>query len=459
MKPPRARVAGVREAWADRARDARGPRYADARYLMPYMEWAKTVMEGGLRGVIDVGSSGIASVTLRELGVRLRDLALDGPHGYSASSTLHHAIAKYAQTAASRIMPALGASHALALVCGSLIEPGDEVLVETPGYEALSLVPRAFGARVMELPRRFENGFQIVPAELRRRVTPRTRLILVTNLHNPSGVALSRESLEALAELAGGASTLRGRSTAARRGEQACRARSSGSHAGRASAAETRTAGPETPASGPGSRGAGDPDAHDPSRLRERPWVVVNEVYLDFLRDDPPPAGHTLGPRGVSRSSLTKVYGLGYARGGWLSGDPALIHRASRVNDFGVVNAPYIADSIGAFALARRERLRARTLRILKANRKVFARFLATEPRLDLVSPAGGLISFPRVRGVSDTRAFVDRAIREHGVLVVPGEFFGAPGHVRIGIGARRATILAEGLRRLGHALGAAASP
>lgn len=425
---------GRGSARESRGHAPRGPRYADVGYEMPYMEWAKTVMEGNLGDVIDAGSSGIAAVTLRELGVRLSDLALDGPHGYSAAPALHRAIARDAGTGEERIMPALGASHALSLVCASLIRPGDEVLVESPAYEALGLVPRAFGARIVLLPRRFENGFQIDPDDLRRRLTRRTRMILVTNLHNPSGVALSRGSLVALAACAGGRAPSRRRP----RARTAARALKAGTAGGRRS-----------------SRATPVPDARARARLDDSPWVVVNEVYRDFLRPDPPPAGHTLGPRGVSLSSLTKVYGLGYTRVGWIVGDPALIHRASRVNDFGVVNAPYIADTIGAIAFARRERLFARTLGILRANKRLFDRFLTGAPRLALVPPAGGLISFPRVRGVVNTRAFVDRAIHEHGVCVVPGEFFGAPGHVRIGIGARRPAVLEEGLRRLSRALDA----
>jgi aspartate/methionine/tyrosine aminotransferase len=411
---------------------------------MPYMEWAKTVMEGDLRDVIDAGSSGIAPVTLRELGVRIADLALDGPHGYSAARALPRAIARDAGTDEAHVMPALGASHALSLVCASLLEPGDEVLVETPGYEALSLVPRVFGARVVPLPRRFEDGFQIDPDELRRLVTRRTRLVLVTNLHNPSGVALSRDGLDVLAALSGG------RVPPARVRRGAVRSAAAGGPAG-ARATEPRPREASTP--GSAARSGGAPGARDHARLRERPWVVVNEVYRDFLRDDPPPAGHTLGPRGVSLCSLTKVYGLGYTRVGWIVGDPALIHRASRVNDFGVVNDPYIADSIGVLALRRRARLLERTFGIVHANSRVLARFLETASRLEHVPPAGGLVLFPRVRGARSTRAFVDRAIREHGVCVVPGEFFGAPGHVRIGIGTRRASVLAEGLRRLGRAL------
>jgi aspartate/methionine/tyrosine aminotransferase len=189
---------------------------------------------------------------------------------------------------------------------------------------------------------------------------------------------------------------------------------------------------------------------------------VINEVYRDFVLRGAPPAGHTLGPRGVSIGSLTKVYGLGEARVGWAVGDAELMHRASRVNDFGVVNGPYVAERIGAIALARRARLLARTKEILGRNRPLLERFLRATPALDAVRPAGGTVIFPRLRGIADSRGFAERALAEQRVCVVPGDFFGAPGHIRIGIGGRDPRRLAEGLRRLGAAIrataGAAAS-
>ena len=59
--------------------------FAEAGFRFRYMEWAKTVMEAALPGVIDIGSSGIAHVSLRELGARLSDLELLGPHYYGSS--------------------------------------------------------------------------------------------------------------------------------------------------------------------------------------------------------------------------------------------------------------------------------------------------------------------------------------------------------------------------------------
>jgi len=183
------------------------------------------------------------------------------------------------------------------------------------------------------------------------------------------------------------------------------------------------------------------------------PWVVINEVYRDFLSKDAGRAGHRLGPRGVSIGSLTKVYGLGETRVGWAIGDPALLHRASRVNDFGVVNGPYIAERIGAIALARRGKLLARARSILRRNRPLLDRFLRATPQLELVPPAAGTLLFPRLRGAADAGPLAERALREQGVCVVSGAFFGAPAHIRLGIGQKDPRVLAEGLRRLRAAI------
>src|SRR5213594_1921621 len=96
--------------------------FGDVGYRFRYMEWAKTVMEAGVPGLIDVGSSGIARVTLRELGVRLSDLELFGPHFYGEPE-LRRAIARLAEVSEERVLPTLGASHAHYLVCASLVEP------------------------------------------------------------------------------------------------------------------------------------------------------------------------------------------------------------------------------------------------------------------------------------------------------------------------------------------------
>lgn len=447
--------------------------FSQVGFKLRYMEWAKTVMEAQLPGVIDIGSSGIAPIRLRELGIGIKDLELFGPHFYGEPE-LRRRIARSAGVGEPDVLPTLGASHALFLVCASLIEPGDDVIVESPGYESLSAVPRALGARVAALRRPFANGFQFDPDDLRRLVRRGARLVIVTNPHNPSGTLLSPECLSALAECAGGdprrvlsprgrrdagneaaASPLGGSPLEARAEERRSAIRRAGGERRSASRilAEDSGAGSPRRRTGDSSRSSmtNDRSSRSAVSLSSRPWVVVNEVYRDFLRK-PPAAGHRLGPRAVSLASLTKVYGLGETRVGWAIADPALVHRASRVNDFGPVNGPYIAERIGALALRTRAKLLVRSRAILGRNQRLFSQFLKRVPRLSSV-PSVSAIAFPAVGGVTDTHAFAQSALEGRGVCIVPGEFFEAPGHIRIGLGAGDVRRLEEGLRRLERAL------
>ena len=70
------------------------------------------------------------------------------------------------------------------------------MLFEQPAYEPMLAVVRYLGADVKRFSRKFENGFQILPEELESLVTRNTRLIVITNLHNPSGVLIDDSDVE-----------------------------------------------------------------------------------------------------------------------------------------------------------------------------------------------------------------------------------------------------------------------
>src|SRR5262249_15124424 len=101
-----------------------------------------------------------------------------------------------------QVTTAQGASGANFLACAALIEPGDEVLVETPGYDPLLGAARLLSARVSQFIRDFNEGFALDPDRVERALTSRTRLIIVTNPHNPSGVLADPEALEAIGDIA-----------------------------------------------------------------------------------------------------------------------------------------------------------------------------------------------------------------------------------------------------------------
>jgi aspartate/methionine/tyrosine aminotransferase len=160
-----------------------------------YMHWAKTQ-----RPVLyPLSGSEVAHFPLDRLPFEIADLELDGA-SYYRYAPLREAIAAKEGVTADRVVAADGTSMANMLAMAALIAPGDEVLVEQPTYEPLLAVARFLGARITRFARRPED-FALDPEEVERRFTPATRLIVLTNLHNPSGALAGDEILQRIGAL------------------------------------------------------------------------------------------------------------------------------------------------------------------------------------------------------------------------------------------------------------------
>jgi aspartate aminotransferase len=94
-----------------------------------------------------------------------------------------------------------GAKPILAFGVLALVDPGDEVIYPDPGFPIYESVIRWAGGRPVPLRLREENGFRADPDELRRLQSPRTKLLILNSPHNPCGSMLSREDVEAIAEV------------------------------------------------------------------------------------------------------------------------------------------------------------------------------------------------------------------------------------------------------------------
>ncbi len=151
----------------------------------------------------------------------------------------------------------------------------------------MAAVARYLGATVTEFPRRAEDGFALDPGEIRKRLSPETRVIVITNLHNPTSVQAGEEALRAVGEMAL---------------EAGCK-------------------------------------------------VLVDEVYREAIFDNTPRSAFHLGPQFVVTSSLTKVYGLSGLRCGWILAEPELARALWRLNDLFGVNAPHPVERLAVMAL------------------------------------------------------------------------------------------------------------
>lgn len=163
----------------------------------PYMEWAKSRP----RPAIDLAGSNLLPCTLEDLpGARdALDIAGESPDGYAP---LVERIAARYGVGPENVATAVGCSGANFLALAAFVDSGDDVLVESPGYDPLAAAAAMLGARIVTFARRFEDGWRLDPDRIARAFTPRTRVVVLSNPHNPSGVLADEAELDAVGRVA-----------------------------------------------------------------------------------------------------------------------------------------------------------------------------------------------------------------------------------------------------------------
>ena len=294
------------------------------------MEFAKLRSEAKY----NLATSGVMSYPLAELPVRIEDLEISGPtiYGYEP---LKERVARFNSVPSDCVVLAAGTSMANHLAMAAAFDPGDEVLIEHPTYELLVSVAQYLGAEVRYFERRMENEFGIDPAEVERQITPRTRLVVLTNMHNPSGAFADEETLRQVGEIA---------------------------------------------------------KAHGAR-------VLVDEVYLETLYEQRPRNALHFGEHFLVTSSLTKAYGLSGLRCGWVLASPELAARMLRIHDLYGVNAAHPAELLSVIAFDHLDPIAERARNLLRTNRPVLETFLHNAATIESFWPAYGTVVFPKVPG------------------------------------------------------------
>ena len=300
-----------------------------------YIHWARTCS----RARFNLATSGLANVKLEELQVSLDELEItgEGEYGYPLLMT---ALAEWFGVDVASVVTAAGTSFANHLALAALINPGDEVLIESPVYDPLLAVVQYLGAEMKRFERRFDDGFRVSPAEIERNMTSRTKLIVLTNFHNPSGVMIDEQTLREIGELAK-------------------------------------------------KRGA---------------RVLIDEVYLQMLFAEPPPTAFHLGNEFVVTSSLTKAFGLSGLRCGWILAEPELAKQMWLLNDIFAATPVHAGERLSVVALKQLPAIATRAQSRLDQHRQLLNQFLDSRDDLEAVRPPLGSIMFPRVRGTSSER-------------------------------------------------------
>ncbi|MGQ0798121.1 MAG: pyridoxal phosphate-dependent aminotransferase [Methanobacteriota archaeon] len=178
-------------------------------------------------------------------------------------------------------------------------------------------------------------------------------------------------------------------------------------------------------------------------------YVVVDETFREMARD-PPPSVTTFGPHGIALSTVTKLYGLGALRVGWVVAHPDVLRRLRSIKDYTTVGGSSLAQILASWAIRRHGAFARRARGIVDRNRRLVAERLDRMPALHGEVPASGTVFFPH----SDVpvERLATRLLRTYRTVIAPGRLFGTDDHFRIGLGGDTEE-LRRGLDNLRRAL------
>ena len=162
-----------------------------------YMHWAK--FKRPVRFALT--GSEVPHFRMDSLPISIADLDLDGA-SHPRYRPLREAIGERYGVPVDQVVAADGTSMANFLALAALIGPGDEVLVEHPTYDPLLGAASFLGADIKRFDRKPRDGFRLDVSAIEQVLSPKTRLIVITNLHNPSGALAEESELRALGDLA-----------------------------------------------------------------------------------------------------------------------------------------------------------------------------------------------------------------------------------------------------------------
>lgn len=343
----------------------------------------------------NLSESGVEPLTLHELlQLSGSDALLNTALGYGQSNgteALRSRIAQlYGSTDIDGITVCNGSAEANFLAVWELVGPGDEVAILTPTYMQTHGLARTLGATVVDIPLREELGWQPDPDEVHRRITGRTRMVVVTNPGNPTGSILNDAARTAILE----------------------RAQQTGA------------------------------------------WILADEVYagaeLDGSRT---PSFLGQHERVVATGSLSKAYGLPGLRIGWAATDPRTADALWARSDYTTISPGDLTDRLAAAALddAVRPLLLDRTRAIIREGLDILTTWMVDVGGFHWHPPRAGAICFARYEADIESDTLAERLRSEQSVLIVPGSHFGLGNFIRFGLGVPQH--LSPALDRVGAVL------
>jgi len=351
----------------------------------------------------NLADSGVQPVSVKEMLAseeierRMREVALHYPV-VNGTPRLRELIAGMYKTNPSQVLVTVGAAEANGASVQSMLGPGDEVVAMEPSYRQIWGITQNLGCKYIPFHLDQNNGWKANLDELEAVVTPRTKLICITNPNNPTGMILSEAEMDRIVKIA----------------------------------------------------------------AKHGTWILADEVYrgTERLTDIETPTFFGQYDRLIAINSLSKAYGLSGLRIGWLVAPVDVVDTIWRRHEYATISAGVLDMFFAEIALAEpmRAQLIARTRRFIREGYSRLEGWIQKHsPLLSIVPPESTALAFVRYHLPIPSTTVAEELRTRASVLVAPGEHFGIEHHLRITHGLK-AEYLREALERLGSVFEALAS-
>jgi len=294
------------------------------------------------------------------------------------SNELRDHIAKWYGARRDEILVTNGGSEANFTALWGLLDPDDHAAIMLPNYLQSWGLSRAYSAKTTTfqlVEHKANNRWALDIESLRRAVTKKTKLIVVTNPNNPTGAVLNEEEMSELIRVA----------------------------------------------------------------RKANAWLLVDEIYRGAeVRDSITPTFWGRYDKLLITSGLSKAFGLPGLRIGWIVAPAKTIAQLCRYRDYTTLTPTFLSDRLARVVMepARREQVLERTRTIIRRNLPRLESWIRSHRDiLTYIPPVAGAITFFRYKLPISSAALFDRLRKERSVLITPGDHFGVGRYIRVGFG------------------------
>ncbi|MEN6524544.1 MAG: aminotransferase class I/II-fold pyridoxal phosphate-dependent enzyme [Anaerolineaceae bacterium] len=268
---------------------------------------------------------------------------------------------------AKEIVITVGASEALFLSMCAILNPGEEVIIPTPCFVSYQADVELAGGKVVEIPSLMENGFALVPENIEKAITPKTKAIFIGYPCNPTGAVASRETLLEVARIA---------------------------------------------------------EKYDLIVISDEIYdrLIYNHTHICF------PSLPGMKERTILLGGFSKDYAMTGWRVGYACAPKGLVEGMLRIHQYLIMSAPSTAQAGALQALRIGEEFVVEMVEEYDRRRKLIVGGF-NQLGLPTFEPKGAFYCFPRVSACGlDDETFCTRLLQEQHVAMIPGHNFGAGG-------------------------------